>query len=85
MASMVLNGLLSKRSNGFDDITVSKLIAEENNQYMQKHTRDEKEIKQYSKRDMIFSKFNQMASKIKNFFTRDKVKEENTENVDREQ
>ncbi len=50
--------------------------------YPTKRTMDE--IKQYSKKEMLLSKFNQMAMKIKNFFAKDKTKEENSQDVDKQ-
>ncbi len=64
---------------------INKVIAEQNNQYMLEHPtkRTAADIKQYSKKEMLISKFNQMAMKIKNFFTKDKTKEENSQDVDK--
>lgn len=59
------------------------IICKENDRYMKRSTRSESDIKQYSKKGMLLSKFNQIAMKIKNFFTKDKIKEENSQDVDK--
>lgn len=67
------------------DITVSQFVAEQNNQNMLENSnqRTVEQIKKYSKKEMLFAKFNQMAMKIKNFFTKDKNKEEVSKDVDK--
>lgn len=74
------------------EIFISKIIADENDKYMLQHPeeyqkyetkRTEADIKQFSKKEMVLSKFNEVAKKIKNFFTKDKNKEENSQNVDK--
>ncbi len=74
-----------------EEILMNKIIVEENDRYMLQHPeeyikkheakRSEADIKQFSKKEMLLSKFNEMAKKIKNFFTKDKNKEENSQNV----
>lgn len=76
---------------------ISQIIAEQNDKYMLEHPeeymeqvtksetiRTETDIKQYSKKDMLFSRFNQMARKIKDFFTRDKTREGDSFDVDKQ-
>ena len=67
------------------DITVSQFVAEQNNKNMLENSnqRTVEQIKKYSKKEMLFAKFNQMAMKIKNFFTKDKNKEEVSKDVDK--
>lgn len=64
---------------------INDIICTQNTNYMKtkRATRTESDIKKYSKKEMPFSKFSQMSKKIKNFFTKDKSKEENLNNVDR--
>lgn len=67
------------------DMAVSRFVAEQNNQNMLENSnqRTVEQIKKYSKKEMLFAKFNQMAMKIKNFFTKDKNKEEVSKDVDK--
>ena len=66
-------------------MAVSRFVAEQNNQNMLENSnqRTVEQIKKYSKKEMLFAKFNQMAMKIKNFFTKDKNKEEVSKDVDK--
>lgn len=43
--------------------------------------RTENELKDYSKKGMLLSKFNEMAKRIKKIFSRDRTKEENKDDV----
>ena len=74
-----------------EDILINKMIAEENDKYMLQSSveyekceekRTETDIKEYSKKEMLLSKFNEMVRRIKNFFTKDRTKEENSKDVD---
>lgn len=72
-------------SNPVSKEEANRMIIEQNNEFMKKkaETRSEADIKRYSKKDMLFSKFNQMVKKIKDFFTKDKKKEGADVDVDR--
>lgn len=71
---------------------INKEISKQNDRYMeeypeefskQEEKRTEADIKKFSKKEMLFSKFNEMARKIKNFFTKDKNKEENSQDLNK--
>lgn len=72
-----------------EDAKISQIIEIQNDKYMLENPKEyieqsksdepkrtEADIKQYSKKEMPFSQFNEMATKIKSFFTKDKAKEE---------
>ena len=70
-----------------EDKAINAIISTQNTNYMktQQIPRTEDDIKEYSKKQIIpFSKFNQMAKKIKDFFkTKEENKGENSQYVDR--
>lgn len=76
---------------------VNQIIGKQNDKYMLEHPeeymeqiiesetiRTETDIKQYSKKGMLLSTFNQMARKIKDFFTRHKTREGDSFDVDKQ-